>query len=598
MNPKSFWSLLVLLGALILSVSAMAEPKPQGLGHPCLTPVSQDIAGTIVILGKNCDLAVVIKAFPQINPTTKKPFPSQIQRRSIYAANQAREEDGVSYPRSVLRTCARPGHPDQHADADELSVCPDGLMHYFAVANAKIFIPVDRELTVAEKQEIKDSAAAAEQQKQEKEEKHDLARQAVQSEERAKADQRIADLDSALSGARTRLNELEPAAQKGRWFLFLMGLSFMGAVWGIGGTVSTVRARRRLKPVEVLGRVFADPYSAITDFQSRYMGLMAEKDQWRRQMEEESKMRETEKKECEIKIRGFENLHAADNTLAKALQNDVYQLLNEIEQLKSLNGMLRMEKAQLEAECRGLKEEKSALEKARSGQVAQIQALRSDIENKNQRIAELAASRDAESPEELFAALFEQKDILRAERDERARYLHEFFDLAYGQKTPEGFAELPMKEQFRLAMDAMNRTLCMAYVAAKNAESLPPPTISDIVPTGTGSSCSKLEPDLAAFQSQLDAAPSYVVVDCTKICMREWAKRLRREGELAYRINTVTELNDLNAFVCSSTLLGADQDLMSLIGDADVSRIHLVSDWLCSGAGSGRALSVVPQTSG
>ena len=168
MNSKSFWSLLVLFGALILSVSANAA-------QPCMTPVSQDVMGTVVILRQNCDLAVVIKAFPQIDPATGKPFPVQVQRRSIYAANQAREEGGVSYPRSVIRHCLRPGHPDQHADADELSVCPDGLMHYFAVAGAKIFIPVDRELTAAERQEIKDRTAAAEQQKQEKEERRELA---------------------------------------------------------------------------------------------------------------------------------------------------------------------------------------------------------------------------------------------------------------------------------------------------------------------------------------------------------------------------------------------------------------------------------------
>ncbi len=606
MNPKSFWSLLVLLGALIMSVSAMAEPKPQGRGHPCMTPVSQDIMGTMVILRQNCDLSVVINAFPQIDPATSKPFPVQIQRRSIYAANQAREEDGVSYPRSVIRHCLRPGHPDQHADADELSICPDGLMHYFAVAGAKIFIPVDRELTAAEKQEIKARAAAAEQQKQEKEEKHDLALQAIQSEERAKSDQRIADLSSALAASNTRLYELEPDAQKGRWFHLLFAVCCLFAIWGVGGTVGTVRARRNLKPVKVLCGEFTDPYAAIEDWRKRYLDIRNENDQRRKLQDAAAAEREDEKKKLETRIAELEILHATDALLAKALQNDVYDLKDEIGKLRALNGMLSMEKAQLEADVELQKEQISGLETARSGQVGQIRKLDRELEEKTQRVTELEASPDAQAPEERFAELFEEKRAHKKERDTLAQYLQGLFDVLYGQEMPEGFqkkpsgfAELPIQKQVALAMDYLSRMLCMAYVGQKSAESLPPPNISsDVVPFGTGSSYSRLEPNLDTLQSQLAQAPSLFVVACTKICMREWAQRLRREGELAYKVETVTELNDLNAFVCSSTLLSADQDLMALVGDADVSKIHLVSDWLCSGAGSGRALSLMPQASG
>ncbi|MFA6447732.1 MAG: hypothetical protein WCW31_05815 [Patescibacteria group bacterium] len=606
MNPKSFWSLLVLLGALILSVSATAEPKPQGRGHPCMTPVSQDIMGTMVILRQNCDLSVVINAFPQIDPATSKPFPVQVQRRSIYAANQAREEDGVSYPRSVIRHCLRPGHPDQHADADELSICPDGLMHYFAVAGAKILIPVDRELTAAEKQETKDRAAAAEQQKQEKEEKHDLALQAIQSEERAKSDQRIADLGSALAASNTRLYELEPDAQKGRWFYLLLASCCIFAIWGVGGTVSTVRARRNLKPVKVLGRNFADPYKAMMDLRDRYLGIRIENDLRCRQQATSSIEYKTEKEKLETRIAALEALHATDATLAKLLQEDVYKLRGEISQLNTLNGTLSMEKAQLEANVELQKEQISGLETARSGQVGQIRKLNRELEEKTQRVAELEASPDAQAPEERFAELFEERSRYKKERDTLAQYLQGFFDVLYGQEMPEGFqkkpsgfAELPIQKQVSLATEYLSRMLCMAYVGQKTAESLPPPNISsDVVPFGTGSSYSRLEPNLDTLQSQLAQAPSLFVVACTKICMREWAQRLRREGELAYKVETVTELNDLNAFVCSSTLLSADQDLMSLVGEADVSKIHLVSDWLCSGAGSGRALSLMPQASG
>jgi len=150
----SFRSLHILIGvfvlmAILLPSATTAKAAPSW----CVRELERTDKHIVVLHNPDCDLRVLPRMYPQKDDDGNV-LPMQQQLRSLFAANQTRVEDGNKRRFTVMRGCVRPGKPSQHADAEELQVCPDGLMNYFSApaadSAARIIVPVKRHLTVAE----------------------------------------------------------------------------------------------------------------------------------------------------------------------------------------------------------------------------------------------------------------------------------------------------------------------------------------------------------------------------------------------------------------------------------------------------------------
>ncbi len=254
--PRCIWSLPLVIG-LLCPVTAQAAPDA------CYSVMGQSSNGTAIRLNDGCDLYRVVRALPLIDQETGKPYPTQIQLRSIFAANQDRFEDGTFVRRTVIRSCARPGKPDPHADKDELNnVCKngDGLAHYFGIPGVKIVVPSKRQFTQAEATEAAqkqlDDEMSAKAAAQDKARQQRLDERRVEANAEALA--KIKDLENKLSDSQAVVAELRGPANRGRWFWGLIIAIILLALYGVGSTTVAVRAKQPKPIITPVGGFFPD----------------------------------------------------------------------------------------------------------------------------------------------------------------------------------------------------------------------------------------------------------------------------------------------------------------------------------------------------
>ncbi|MDF1496444.1 MAG: hypothetical protein P1P90_00100 [Patescibacteria group bacterium] len=141
--------LMITVAALSYSSTARAEESEW-----CVRELDRSDLRVLVLHNPKCDLRVLPRMYPQKDDDGKA-LPMQVQLRSLFAANQTREENGVKQRYTVMRGCVTPGIPSKDADAEELAMCPKGLMNYFSApasdGAARIVIPAKRQLTIAER---------------------------------------------------------------------------------------------------------------------------------------------------------------------------------------------------------------------------------------------------------------------------------------------------------------------------------------------------------------------------------------------------------------------------------------------------------------
>lgn len=144
------WLLLFTAVLPFLFFANDAEAKPDW----CVQELEKKDDRVVVLHNPACDLRMLARLYPQKDDAGNA-LPMQVQLRSIYAANQTRMVDGEKIRYTVMRGCVAPGKPSKDADAEELALCPNGLMNYFSAPSsdnaAKIEVPFARKLTIAEK---------------------------------------------------------------------------------------------------------------------------------------------------------------------------------------------------------------------------------------------------------------------------------------------------------------------------------------------------------------------------------------------------------------------------------------------------------------
>ena len=398
--PRAVWITCVIIGALAISGMAYA-------GGSCPRVLSRTADGTTVVITEGCQLDSVARMFPQIDPTTGTPYPMQVQLRSIYAANQNYvEADGNLRRRTVLRTCAKPGKPDPFADTEEKTVCPKGLMYYFGVASdggqAKIFIPSQRVLTPAESAEKAErETAAADAVKAKAREEKQIAEDAhARVEVDAQSAVTIKLLQKDLAESQQITAALKGPASKGRWFWGLVVCMLGLAAWGVGGTMSTIRARQ-VKPVIATGRFFASDEVASQVLSEESLRVQIENDKLRTELKATRKAQADESKKFIARVQSLEGSVSERVLLAElrlkerdeareerdtarqefdrvqntaiSLRQERDRLTAEAKSLKSdvgglcaLNEMLEAEKSQLQTQVNQLSDSDRELQKLRS----------------------------------------------------------------------------------------------------------------------------------------------------------------------------------------------------------------------------------------
>ena len=119
-----FYGLLGLVLVALLPGTAKAEPEW------CVRELSRSDESVVVQHNPECDLRILTRMYPQKDDDGKV-LPEQVQLRSLFAANQTRVVDGVTYRYTVMRACVKPGKPSKDADEEELKLCPRGLRNLF-----------------------------------------------------------------------------------------------------------------------------------------------------------------------------------------------------------------------------------------------------------------------------------------------------------------------------------------------------------------------------------------------------------------------------------------------------------------------------------
>ena len=435
--PRAVWIACAIVG--VLTVAGMAYA-----GSNCPRVLSQSDAGTTVVISNGCQLDTVARMYPQIDPATGSAYPLQQQLRSIYAANQARTEADGTYRRSsVLRTCVKPGKPDPFADAEERAACPKGLMYYFGVPSdggqAKILIPSHLTLTLTESadkaQREADEAEAVKAKAREEKQVAEDAHARVEIDAQSAAT--IKQLQKDLTDSQQIAAALKGPASKGRWFWGLIVCMLGLAVWGVGGTMSTIRARQ-VKPVIATGRFFASDEVASEVLSQENLAVKLENEKLCSELKSARKTHADENKGFLARVHSLEgsvnertlltevrlrerdearqDLDRAQNT-AISLRQERDRLTAEarnskadIGGLRALNEMLEAEKSQLQAqvqqladseserqrlasEAKDLEETVSSLENVRRGQAKLLQEAHADLEVERTHVEQLESER-------------------------------------------------------------------------------------------------------------------------------------------------------------------------------------------------------------
>jgi len=339
-----FVALFAVLAVVFFARQAKAEPAW------CIKEVSRSDSQVVVLHNPECDLRVLPRMYP-LRDAAGKVLPTQVQLRSIYAANQTRVVDGVKVRYTVMRACVRPGKPSADADEEEKQICPDGLMNYFSAPSddsaAKIVIPFERELTPAESYLALAEIACARLQN----------KPLATDEDKASADAcksqfpkmvfnaaaapvnpapgsapEVSGKPSALLEAenqafKAQVNELAPKAEKAKFILPMFGLIVGLALFAAVGILLTYHKSKKLtqarKEIADLEFLLAEAKEA-----SRIALAQKDKEHAKKLQEAEAKSKKLSDKAEKLK----EDLKQVREQTEKDLQGAWHQKLNDQQQ--------------------------------------------------------------------------------------------------------------------------------------------------------------------------------------------------------------------------------------------------------------------------
>ncbi len=264
------------LGALIIFMLLLIA-KTASANSPCdcICDRGESEKGWRVVMSNKpgCKIYEAIKKHPQIDPSTKLPYPQQVQMRSIYAANLERKLDGSYQHNGVLRSCTPDGKPSPDADNEEKRRCSH-LAFYYTLDGIEITIPKMRTYTPAEQAEL-DAAAAAEKQKQEKaaEQKKDEDRRELAAEKKARELEKQLEVQTAETKSR---DDVIAANQEIAWratfFKTAIVIIVLDSILAFIMTLWALASRFRLRPITADGYQYPDPREAVRDLEIKLSG--------------------------------------------------------------------------------------------------------------------------------------------------------------------------------------------------------------------------------------------------------------------------------------------------------------------------------------
>jgi hypothetical protein len=278
---------LGIVGALLVSIILFTSGTAKASPSWCVKELERSNDHIKVLHNPDCDLRVLPRMYPQKDDAGKI-LPMQQQLRSLFAANQTRVENGVKRRFTVMRGCVRPGKPSRYADAEEMQICPDGLMNYFSApasdSAARIVVPVKRYLTIAEHNLAVASVACEQLQKLNV--RDNEAEKAVENCKKEFPamifasgtfvprnpkgpsspidNEKLQELRATNIALEAKLATIAPLANKGGFVMPLFIVLFGLAIFGASSTIVALKIRRDKKVVD-----------------TKYVALMKERNDWK-----------------------------------------------------------------------------------------------------------------------------------------------------------------------------------------------------------------------------------------------------------------------------------------------------------------------------
>lgn len=328
------------LGALLVFIFLfIGRMASAGIPCDCICDRGESDQGYRVVMSNKpgCKIYQAVKLHPQIDPSTKLPYPEQIQFRSIFAANLEKMPDGSYERRGVLRGCTPDGKPSPDADTEERK-CKH-LSFYYALDGVEITIPTKRVFTPSEQAEL-DAAVAAEQKKREKaaEQKKDEDRRELAAEKR------VHELEKELEAqkAQTKSKEDEIAANqeivwRAKFFKTAVVIVCLSVTWSLLMMLAAMRYRFKLRPITVDGYQYPDPILAVKDVALKMSGVRTEAQEAKDKIQQEQA-------ESKVRIAKLEQQVEAHKTDSSATATVMANLRKEREVFKSSLEGLRQER--------------------------------------------------------------------------------------------------------------------------------------------------------------------------------------------------------------------------------------------------------------
>ncbi|MFZ6015403.1 MAG: hypothetical protein ACOYUZ_03555 [Patescibacteria group bacterium] len=411
--PRRFFktaAVLIVFALMLVSFKAKAE-------RSCISHVQIFEEKVIVYHNPECDLRILPRMFPQIDPETEKPYPMQIQLRSIWAANQTRVVDGEKIRFTVMRGCARPGKPSDHADEEEMKECPDGLMNYFSAPSsdsmARIEIPKKRKLTLAEAALATAKTVCATLQSRElKPEEGDalkkcqdlipgfsavMAKATTAPTESDKVDsEQVAFLKNENAQLKTQLAAITPPNDRGG----LIGVLFFGIValcaYGAGSTIWLIRERRSRQDIEYRHKQYKLGADSERKSQFEMVRRSAQQEIWEKENgvieQAQATLREKFEKEYRAKLDErdvrIRKLEAKLGELEKAQTVEV-PLQNQNADLRNVNAALQAQNVELNQQIADIYRERDQAADERKKAVSERNSAQAEVNGAMVQVREL-----------------------------------------------------------------------------------------------------------------------------------------------------------------------------------------------------------------
>ncbi|MBI5655009.1 hypothetical protein HZC53_05165 [Candidatus Uhrbacteria bacterium] len=349
------------VGALIVFIVLLiGRTAAAGNGCDCICERGKATNGIRVVMSNKpgCRIYQAVKQYPQIDPSTKLPYPEQIQFRSIFAANLEKMPDGTYERRGVLRGCTKDGKPSPDADTEEKK-CKQ-LSFYYALDGVEITIPTKRVFTPSEQAEIDAAAAAAKKMADEAAaQKADEDRRELAAEKHARELEKQLKVEQDKTKAREdELAAIQEIAWRARFFTTAVIVVVSASLWSLLTMLAAMRYRFKLRPITVDGYRYPDPISAVKDVALKMSGVRTEA------QEAKDKLLE-EQTESRVRIAALEQKVAAHQTDSSATATMMASIRKERDGYKSTLEALRLERGQatedLKAEIAQLKKQNEDL---------------------------------------------------------------------------------------------------------------------------------------------------------------------------------------------------------------------------------------------